>query len=458
VYSQGATVLHMLRVHLGESVLDAAIQQYIKRHVHGLVDSEAFRRTLEDASGQHLGWLFDQWVTGTGTPSFKVSHAHTQSEGDEGMLTVTIKQTTKGTPFHAPVEVEIGTKEGVEYRTVWVDEGTTRLAVPMSEPPQWVVADPRGGVLATWSNKQAAKNWVNQATHSPIAFARLLALHELGEQPQSELTIATLKERLNNTTLHPDFRAVAAAGLGKLASPPAIDALIEALSDSDDHVRRAAAAALGQTPTQDATVKALVHVSSKDAYPSVRTQALHSLARLKPKFTTALAREWLSRPYRAPLEQDFSAAIDVLGNHGTFSDMERILPFTKARWRRDIRRSTAWSLVNLFQRLDEDQLDSASDIASRAIEVWLADPDQRMRETAIAALGRLGDKPAAARLQAFASQTTLTAHANIARDAALSIRNRKKPTKPDDRSPDIERLEERLSELEKRLKDIETWR
>src|SRR5690606_24509373 len=66
VYVRGASVLHMLRTHLGTDVFDAGIREYVARNADRLVETDDLRRALEDVSGQHLGWLFEQWVHGTG--------------------------------------------------------------------------------------------------------------------------------------------------------------------------------------------------------------------------------------------------------------------------------------------------------------------------------------------------------------------------------------------------------
>ncbi|MBW1881167.1 MAG: M1 family metallopeptidase, partial [Deltaproteobacteria bacterium] len=62
LYGRGGVLLHMLRKHLGDEVFDAAIRAYVRDNQGRLVESSDFRRALEDASGTHLGWLFDQFV------------------------------------------------------------------------------------------------------------------------------------------------------------------------------------------------------------------------------------------------------------------------------------------------------------------------------------------------------------------------------------------------------------
>ena len=65
------------------------------------MESSDLRRALEDASGEHLGWLFDRWVHGAGVPEI-----HTRWQHADGQLTVWVEQGEQ--PWPVPVQIEVG--------------------------------------------------------------------------------------------------------------------------------------------------------------------------------------------------------------------------------------------------------------------------------------------------------------------------------------------------------------
>lgn len=54
----------------------ALIMRKMQRHAESCVETDDFRKILEEASGWNLTEFFDQWVFGTGYPTVEV-RAHT---------------------------------------------------------------------------------------------------------------------------------------------------------------------------------------------------------------------------------------------------------------------------------------------------------------------------------------------------------------------------------------------
>jgi len=72
VYYKGASVLHMLRHVLGDSVFFASMYAYASDPglKYGTAVTPDFRGACETVSGRDLGWFFDQWVYGESYPSY----------------------------------------------------------------------------------------------------------------------------------------------------------------------------------------------------------------------------------------------------------------------------------------------------------------------------------------------------------------------------------------------------
>ena len=459
VYTQGLSVLHGLSQYLGRDVFDTAIQEYVQRHKNRLVETTDLRRVLEDVSGQHLGWFFDQWVTGRGTPSFTTGYSYVAStEKAPGTLTITIEQTTEESTFHAPVHIEIGDATGIKQRTVWVHDGKTELVLEMDAAPKWVVVDPNGALIAKWTRESKASNWEQVLIHSPSPYARLIALTQFSEKKNTKETVTLLEKALNDSGMYVGLREYAARALGRIATNDAQEALLSATSHSDATIRRFSLSALAKLPSSETTVKALSRAVKRDVDPNVQREALSALAALSGSKASVFSRLALAKPAtraRTPLMQE---SLSVLGQHGTIDDIAIMVPFAKAKHYRSLRQGMMWAMTRLLGRLDTKEAKPQYSVVSSAIVPALDDPDIRIRQTAIQVLGYVGDKEVEKRLRAFAAQTHISSHRDDALDSANWIRNRKPKATEQDKKTDLTRLEEKVEEMEQRLKDVERWR
>lgn len=112
-YTRGAMVLHMLRKHLGDDNWWKAIRHYLKSNAGKSVSTEDFSKAITEATGQSMGWFFDQWLYRMGHPVFEVNKKYDEATKQ---LTLRVKQTQKTDPndeypqvefFQGKVEVEI---------------------------------------------------------------------------------------------------------------------------------------------------------------------------------------------------------------------------------------------------------------------------------------------------------------------------------------------------------------
>jgi aminopeptidase N len=459
VYVRGASVLYLLETYLGRDVFDAGIRLYVARHRDRLVETDDLRRALEDVSGEHLGWIFDGWVHGTGAPSFRVRHDFTARDGGPGgEVRVTLAQTTEGRPWHVVVDVEIGTKEGTIVRRVPIGAGQTTLLVDVPEPPRWVIADPQRAVIARWDQEQRPEQWAAAATHAPRWDTRLTAIDALGGQPVSPATLAPLGEVLASASFDPAIRGVAITSLGRIGTDEARALLFRHLDHEDWQDRERTIRALAQFKGVEA-VRVQLERRLADPHPEVAGAALEALASVDPDPGLAAARRAIKGRYTEDRAPSLSAAVQVVGQRGELSDLASILPWAAPEVPRSLRTTAFRALGRLIERhAAEPQADRARSRATASVAPALDDQDLRTRQSAIGALARLGDETAIPRLRALAASTRLPGLADAARDAATAIRRRDDP-KPEAPAPDdLEALRERLDQAEKRLDQLEIRR
>lgn len=146
VYDKGAWVLRMLRHVLGDYDFFAGVAEYRTRHAGGSATTQDLRAAFEAASGEELGWFFDQWVYGANRPRLQYEWQATSGPGIR--LTVTQEQTNAGL-FRLPMEVDVATTAGVERHRVDLPAvAETVLDLDLQASPTGVAFDPDNWVLA----------------------------------------------------------------------------------------------------------------------------------------------------------------------------------------------------------------------------------------------------------------------------------------------------------------------
>ncbi|HEY9014595.1 MAG TPA: M1 family metallopeptidase [Gemmatimonadales bacterium] len=87
-YQKGAWVLHQLRAVVGDSAFFKGLRSYYSTYQDSTALSSDFARIMSEASGQDLGWYFDQALTQPGYPMLDIKWGHRKRK-----LTLDITQT-----------------------------------------------------------------------------------------------------------------------------------------------------------------------------------------------------------------------------------------------------------------------------------------------------------------------------------------------------------------------------
>lgn len=95
VYEKGGFVLHMLRMLFydfgagNDEPFRAMMRDFVATHRGGEATTEDFRRVVERHAGGDMGWFFDQWVDGTGIPTYR--YAWTTERTDDGAIRLKVR-------------------------------------------------------------------------------------------------------------------------------------------------------------------------------------------------------------------------------------------------------------------------------------------------------------------------------------------------------------------------------
>jgi aminopeptidase N len=442
VYSKGAAVLQMLRVLLGEDQFWAGISHYTKGNQHKEVETIDLQRSMEAVSGQELGWFFQQWVELPHVPRLTISRTW-----KDGRLTVTARQKTSKTrpAYTVPIDLEVGTKDGVVHRRVWLDDEKIQTEFQLENAPTYVAFDPKGGVLAKVEYKQEPKEWEAQLG-SPSPYAVRKAIQALADLDAFE----GLARVLADEKRVPALRAEAARALGKQRHSKQ---LLPHLGIAHEQILAGVIRGLGQGK-DTGVVPRLESFARGHRNPDIREAAAWAVVSLQPKRGIALVR---SISKKTMGDSRLASTINhIFGDHGEPSDLTFLL--SKQVWR-DTRLGglTAAGRIVGRQPLGAGR-DKAAARVARAAELQLADPDYRARSTAVRLLGDLGDDQSIPHLERLRREETAPALIERVRKALKDIRSRDskvKPDKPSETEATLKDLTERMKKLEK---EVKSWK
>jgi aminopeptidase N len=148
-YQKGSWTLHMLRGVIGSEAFQRGIRAYYARHFNGNATTADFRRAMEEASGQELGWFFEQWLYKPGTLKVAGSWSY---DAAARQVRLTLDQVqTDGQLFTMPIEIGVYSKGQptpvMERVRVTAKSNTFTINAPTApdsvrlDPNVWVLMD-----------------------------------------------------------------------------------------------------------------------------------------------------------------------------------------------------------------------------------------------------------------------------------------------------------------------------
>ncbi|HLI85909.1 MAG TPA: M1 family aminopeptidase [Bryobacteraceae bacterium] len=142
--SKGAAVLHMLRYVIGDDKFFAGIKAYTQQYAWKSASTEDFRKVMETASGQDLGYFFIQWIESSGAPEFKLDYTiYRTQKGFRVMGKISQDLDT----FRMPVVLKIDTDGNPETKRVEVVGTSSEFSVDTFGKPKSVTIDPDNQVM-----------------------------------------------------------------------------------------------------------------------------------------------------------------------------------------------------------------------------------------------------------------------------------------------------------------------
>ncbi|MGB2958120.1 MAG: M1 family metallopeptidase, partial [Bacteroidota bacterium] len=151
VYAKGASVLHMLRHVLGDSLFFMSLRSYADdpRFRYATASTRDFQDVCETSTGRQLGYFFDQWVFGENHPVYE---ARWESEPVDGahQVVVTLTQFTRTQNpefFTMPVDLRFSSDTRDTTITVFHTESGQQFSIRLPFEPRALEVDPDEWIL-----------------------------------------------------------------------------------------------------------------------------------------------------------------------------------------------------------------------------------------------------------------------------------------------------------------------
>jgi hypothetical protein len=140
IYTRAELMYSHLRDALGDSVFRSFAHGYYDKWALKHVDELAMRVAAERASGQDLGWFFDEWVHNTGLLDYALGSVRT-TQGPDGRW-VTRAEVVKKGEYRHPIAVGARTSTGWTLARGNVREDRQTVEIVTAERPTEVRIDP----------------------------------------------------------------------------------------------------------------------------------------------------------------------------------------------------------------------------------------------------------------------------------------------------------------------------
>ncbi len=419
-YPKGAWVLHMIRRRLGDEMWWKCVHRYVETHKHTSVETDDFRKTIEEVTGESFERFFHDWLYRPGHPVVNVRFAW---KAGERSAEVEITQKQKGEAFHIPVELEFHFPKMTQPLRVShaMTSKRDRLYIPLPERPSLVRVDPRFSVLMELTENKGHDLWMNQLLRDPSSHLRGRAAQHLSKSKRD--ADRKLLARALAAEKHWGTQIEIAKALGQSGGDVSRDVLLQALSLEHAKSRRAVVEALAKFRDDDTVQDALRSlVKAGDASIAVEAEAIRAWARLRPDDARAVLEPLLARDSHR--EQIRTAALQGLGEQQDPAAVDLLLSWTVRGKARECRAS-ALQALGTIARGGELTPAHTSRIANACTACLHRKESRRIKNAATSTLRDLGEAGALAlpALEALAEHDDNAGVSKQAKDAIEKIRS-----------------------------------
>lgn len=139
-YIKGVMVFNMLERLLGEESFRKGLRAFYSSNAFRSASWTDVRESFEKASGEDLGWFFDEWLKMAGGPRLSIEGAAREKKGAGHVLKFTVIQDRE--PYILDLPVLIKTETGAVWKNIRVKDERTEVSFDLASAPVSFEIDP----------------------------------------------------------------------------------------------------------------------------------------------------------------------------------------------------------------------------------------------------------------------------------------------------------------------------
>jgi aminopeptidase N len=390
-YSKGASVMHMLREQLGDSLFWKGLATFIDRHKFHTVETLDLQRAMEDASGESLEQFFAQWVF---RPLFPRVLLKAEWNSAAGVLRVSAEQTQTidgdNPAFEFDLPILVGLPGGKQQSVVVQVRGrSASMEWPLTTAPEWLIPNPNLEVLADITFEATEASFVRALEEAPTLPARVFAVRAL-KSGSAAVASDRLRRLVADKSAPVSLRVEAVRALAARKADADLRSVATSAIDRWE-VREATTAALGEmaartedplSPEARARIgEQLAHRAVKDTSLKVRAAALRAIGNARLTEFAGIVREALETNSHADTLRQ--AALDAVVAFDTPESLAAAIRLTDPRYPPRTRAAAAGAIAKSAKHDPE--------AAYTRLAALLSDRQVRTRVAAGDALVEMGD-------------------------------------------------------------------
>lgn len=436
LYEKAGLVLHTLRYYMGEESFWRGIRAYVKRFAFCSVDTEDFRKALEEETGLSLEQFFEEWFYRPGHLRLK---ARQEYDPSSGLLRLELQQLQEQ-PYHIPLDVFVYMEKGEARFRLQLSEKAHVFYLPLDSRPLSVSIDRELWVMKELEHEKPVEMWLYDLEHGN-AVEKIMACRALASAVDYRAEEALIRALKGGGFWY--VRGQAALALGRRGGEGALRALLEALGEPHHKLRRMVVQALGHFKDRR-VVEALRPVLQGDESYFVQAEAAISLGKTKrPEALEVLLGALSLDSYGEVVRQGVMQGLAELGQEGALEEVKKWASYGRPH---QVRAAAVRCLAKLGKGKEW-----AFDLLVEALkDYWYA-----VRIAAAEGLKQWGDAKAIPFLEEALKRELQGRVRRAIREALHRLRTPIASQELDKLRQEIERLREENTKLRERLERLE---
>ncbi len=151
-YNKGLMLFNMLELSIGPEKFGAGLRRLYSDKAFERASWKDIQDSFEAASGEDLGWFFEQWLGRIGGPRLSLHNASSGKKEGRFFVSFTLKQTAPAYILDLPVFIK--TPSGNEWKTVRLSKETEEFAIGLEDEPISVEIDPQAQVFRLLADQE----------------------------------------------------------------------------------------------------------------------------------------------------------------------------------------------------------------------------------------------------------------------------------------------------------------